>query len=137
MKIKHITLIVTLFIVSNIIGQEKLDRIKAEASVTKYMTAESKKYKSLTFGEFFEQTYPKEIQAKMKANRNVVYSLVHTYTVGEKKYVDTYFHLDGKYQVVGKLTIKEMHEVSKKIENSNGKLDSIMNSLIPDSAPSH
>jgi hypothetical protein len=61
MKVKHITLIMTLFIVSNIIGQEKLDRAKAEASVTKYMKAESNQYKPLTFGEFFEQTYPEEI----------------------------------------------------------------------------
>ncbi len=134
---KQLILITSLFIVSNIFGQNKLDRVKAEASVTKYMAATNKNYTAISFGEFFDQTYPKEIQATMKVNRNVVYSLVHTYTVGDKKYVDTYFHLDEKYQVVGKLTIKEMHEVSKKIENSDGKLDSIMNSLIPDSAPSH
>jgi hypothetical protein len=134
---KHLILITCLFIISNIFGQDTLDRLKAEASVTKYMSAANKNYKGLSFGEFFDQTYPKEIQAKMKTKKNLVYSLIHTYSIGKGKYIDTYFHLNEKYEVVGKLTMKEMDEVSKKIENRNGKLDSIMNSLIPDSAPSN
>ncbi len=131
---KQLILITSLFIVSNIFGQ---DRVSAEASVSKYITAENKNYKAISFGEFFEQTYPKEIQDKLKTKKNVVYSLVHTYSIGKEKYIDIYFHLDKNYGIIGKLTMKEMDDISKKIENSSGKLDSIMNSLIPDSAPSH
>jgi outer membrane receptor for Fe3+-dicitrate len=134
---KQLILIISLFIVSNTFGQNKLDRVKAEASVTKYMTTANKNYKGLSFGEFFEQTYPKEVQDKLKTKRVVKYSLVHTYTIGAKKVIDMYFHLDEKYEVVGKLTMSEMDGILRDLENKSGKLDSIMNSLIPDSAPSH
>jgi hypothetical protein len=134
---KQLILIISLFIVSNTFGQDKLDRAKAKASVTKYMTTANKNYKAISFGEFFDQTYPKEVQEKLKTKRIVKYSLVHTYTIGTKKIADMYFHLDEKYEVVGKLTFKEMDSLLKDLESKSGKLDSIMNSLIPDSAPTH
>lgn len=134
---KQLILIFGILSITNLFSQNKLDRIKAEASVTKYMTTANKNYKSLSFGEFFDQTYPKEIQDKLNTKKNVVYSLVHTYSIGSEKHIDTYFHLNEKYEIVGKLTMKQMDEVFQEIANKNGKLDSIMNSLIPDSAPSH
>ncbi len=134
---KQIILIISLLISTNVFCQNKLDRAKTEASVTKYMTSATKNYQGLSFGEFFYQTYPKEIQAKMKTKKNVVYSLVHTYSVGKDKYIDTYFHLNEKYEVIGKLTMKEMDEVFQETANKDGKLDSLLNSFMTDSIPKH
>ena len=134
---KQLILILGILSVTNLFSQNKLDRVKAEASVTKYMTTANKNYNAISFGEFFEQTYPKEVQDKLKTKRIVKYSLVHTYTIGAKKVIDMYFHLDEKYEVVGKLTMDEMNGILKDLESKSGKLDSIMNSLIPDSAPTH
>jgi hypothetical protein len=55
---KQIILIMSLLITTNVFCQNKLDRTKAEASVTKFMTSTSKNYKGESFGEFFDQTYP-------------------------------------------------------------------------------
>jgi hypothetical protein len=56
---------------------------------------------------------------------------------GDEKYIDTYFHLNEKHEVVGKLTMKEMDEVFLETANKNGKLDSLLNSFMPDSIPVH
>ena len=123
---KQIILIIGLFIVSNIFGQNKLNREKAETSVQQCMTS-TKNYRSVSFGEFFEQLDSKPIQDKLKTKSIVKYSLVHTYSVGATNVENMYFHLDEKYKVVGKLPYKDMEEIMLK-ENSS-KLDSIMQGL--------
>ena len=123
---KQLILITSVLIASNIFGQAKLDKPKAEASVKQYM-AVTKNYKPISFGEFFEQFDSKGIQDKLKTKSIVKYSLVHTYSVGTTKVVDMYFHLDEKYKVVGKLPYKEMEEIMLK-DNKNS-LDSITSVL--------
>jgi hypothetical protein len=124
---KQLILITCLFIASNTFGQNNLDKSKAEVSVSKYMSVSNKNYKSVSFGEFFEQTDTKGIQEKLKTKEKIKYSLVHTYTIGSTKITDMYFHLDEKYKVLGKIPFKEMEQMMLK-ENSS-KLDSIMSGL--------
>ncbi len=124
---KQLILITCLFIASNTFGQNNLDKSKAEVSVSKYMSVSNKNYKSVSFGEFFEQTDTKGIQVKLKTKEKIKYSLVHTYTIGSTKITDMYFHLDEKYKVLGKIPFKEMEQMMLK-ENSS-KLDSIMSGL--------
>jgi hypothetical protein len=125
---KQIILILGVLAVTNVFSQNKLDKSKAEASVKQYMT-NTKDYKPISFGEFFEQLNSKGIQAKLKTKSAVKYSLVHTYSIGSANLVYMYFHLDEKYKVVGKLPFKDMEQLMLK-ENKNS-LDSIMNSLVP------
>lgn len=124
---KQLILILSIFIFSNSFGQNILNRAKAEESVSKYMVKENKNYKALSFGEFFEQTHPKNMQDKLKTKRTIKYSLVHSYTIGNTKTVNMYFHLDEKYEVIGKMTTSEMEKMV--VDENKNSLDSIMNSL--------
>ncbi len=123
---KQIILILGVLAITNIFSQNTLDKPKAEASVKQYMS-ETKNYKAISFGEFFEQADTQGIQEKLKTKEKIKYSLVHTYSIGSTKTIDMYFHLDEKYKVLGKIPFKEMEQMMLK-ENSS-KLDSIMGSL--------
>ena len=109
-------------------AQISINRIKAEESVSEFMTKKNKDYKAITFGELFEQTYPKEISSKLKTKKQIKYSIIHTYMIGGKKVINSYFHLDDNYVVIGKLTDEEMTEIM--LKQTGNKLDSIMNSII-------
>lgn len=126
---KLLTLVTFILFASKLFGQNQLDKAKAESSVNKYMSSTTKNYKGLSFGEFFEQTDSKKIQDKLKVKDNVKYSLVHTYKIGSEKITNMYFHLDEKYNVLGKMTFNEMEQMMLN-ENKNS-LDSIMNILVP------
>lgn len=131
---KLLLLSLSIFITSFLFSQESLNRKQAESSVGQYLISKDKHYSSISFGEFFIQTYPEWIGEKLNTDKKVKYSLVHTYKMGATKIVDMYFHLDEKYEVIGNLTSKEMDEML--LKHTQSKLDSIMNSLVPNSAPS-
>jgi len=122
-----ITIIITFCNIS--FCQPPLDRTKAEDSVKKYMATKTKNYKPLDFGEFFSQYYSESLQKIAKTKVVIKYSIVHTYLVNNKKTVDTYFHLNELYQVIGKNTIEEMNKLSNDDLKNNPKFDSILKSL--------
>lgn len=126
-KIFLTILILTFYNIS--IGQTYLDKTKAEESVKKYMSAKTKNYKPLEFGEFFSQYYSESLQKIAKTKEIITYSIVHTYSVNNKKTFDTYFHLNGAYQVIGKNTMEEMNKLVNDDLKNNPKFDSIMKSL--------
>ena len=111
------------------IGQSLLDKTKAEKSVKQYMSTKTKNYKPLEFGEFFSQYYSESLQKIAKTKEIINYSIVHTYLVNNKKILDTYFHLNETYQVIGKNTMKEMNKLVNDDLKNNPKFDSIMKSL--------
>lgn len=128
---KKLFLTITIILTFNniTIGQPLLDRIKAEESVKKYMATKMKNYKSLEFGEFFSQYYSESLQKIAKTKEVIKYSIVHTYLLNNKKIVDTYFHLNEAYQVIGKNTMEEMNKLVNDDLKNNPKFDSIMKSL--------
>lgn len=133
-KTLYLILILLKFSNQNIIAQNKLNRLQAEKSVNKYMSKKYKKYNSLRYGELFQQYSSKEIEEKLNTNTPIVYSIIHSYNIKNDTTINMYFHLDENYNVIGYLTDKEMDKI---MQNKVGnKLDSIMNSLIPNSAPS-
>ena len=111
------------------IGHSLLDKTKAEKSVKQYMSTKTKNYKPLEFGEFFSQYYSESLQKIAKTKEIINYSIVHTYLVNNKKILDTYFHLNETYQVIGKNTMKEMNKLVNDDLKNNPKFDSIMKSL--------
>lgn len=111
------------------IGQTPLDRTKAEESVKTYMTTKAKNYKPLEFGEFFSQYYSEGLQKIAKTKEVIKYSIVHTYMINNKKTIDTYFHLNENYQVIGKNTMEEMTKLVNDDLKNNPKFDSILKGL--------
>lgn len=95
------------------------DRQKAEQAVTKYLISKFDKYTPEGFGEFFEQTYPIEVQEKMNTKRHVKYSLVHSYTVDGKKVENEYFHLDNDLNIIGQLSMQQMTDITTSLLNNN------------------
>ncbi len=104
-------------------SQNGLDNVKAESSVMKFMSMKNKRYLSYSFGELFKQTYPKEIQNKLKTGKKIEYSIIHTYKIDKHEFKNVYFHLDSSYNVIGFLTEQETDEVSLII--TKAKLDSL------------
>lgn len=129
MKNRVFMFIVSMISLSYLYGQVKLDRVKSEKAVTKYMSETNKAYKPISFGECFDQTYPKEVEHELKTNKEVKYSIVHSYTVNSKEIKDMYFHLDKNYNVVGKLTSEQMDKINNKLLQKSSKMDSILNSI--------
>lgn len=128
MKKTFLTIIILTF--CNIsIGQSLLDKTKAEKSVKQYMSTKTKNYKPLEFGEFFSQYYSESLQKIAKTKEIINYSIVHTYLVNNKKTLNTYFHLNEAYQVIGKNTMKEMNKLVNDDLKNSPKFDSIMKSL--------
>jgi hypothetical protein len=121
--------IFSVFILSNFFGQNIINRTKSESSVNKYLSSKCKDYKPIVFGEFFCQNYPNEVQRMLKTSRKVVYSIVHTYFIGDKKQSDLYFHLDLNYDVIGKLSSKEMDKINNDLLKNSGKIDSLINTI--------
>ena len=93
------------------------------------MVTKTKNYKPLEFGEFFDQYYSESLQKIAKTKELIKYSIVHTYLLNNKKTVDTYFHLNEAYQVIGKNTMAEMDKLVNDDLKNNPKFDSIMKSL--------
>ena len=129
MKTIFLTATIILAFCNISISQTPLDRTKAEASVKKYMMTKTKEYKPLEFGEFFAQYYSESLQKIAKTKEVIKYSIVHTYLINNKKTVDTYFHLNENYQVIGKNTMEEMMKLVSDDLKNNPKFDSIMKSL--------
>ena len=129
MKKIFLTITIILIFCNISIGQTPLERTKAEESVKKYMTTKTKNYKPLEFGEFFGQYYSESLQKIAKTKEVIMYSIVHTYLLNNKKTVDTYFHLNEAYQVIGKNTMEEMNKLVNDDLKNNPKFDSIMKSL--------
>ncbi len=124
---KQLLILIGILFFSVSFSQNIFNREKAESSVTKYMARSG--YTPISFGELFDQTYPKEIQEKLKTKISVVYSILHTYSIGNKRHVNDYFHLDKDYYVIGILTDKEMTKISTDLLEKSGKLDSILKTL--------
>jgi hypothetical protein len=122
-----ITAIIILCNVS--LGQTPLDRTKAEEVVKNYMTTKTKNYKPLEFGEFFSQYYSESLQKTAKTKEVIKYSIIHTYLIKNKKTVDTYFHLNEHYQVIGHNTMEEMTKLVSDDLKNNPKFDSILKSI--------
>jgi hypothetical protein len=120
--------ILFIFFFQNVYCQNSLGRFKAEQAVMKYMTSKNKNYKALTFGELFEQTSSNEIQDKLKTKNQISYTIIHTYKIGKKQFVDDYFQLDKNYDVVGVLTDAETTEIAIDLLKKSGKMDSIYKS---------
>lgn len=120
----------TLFWTTSLYGQ---DRIGAEQAVRDYLTSHHGNYKPIGFGEFFVQTYPKEIQEKMGTDGQVKYSLVHSYNVGNKKVRDEYFHLDKDMKVLGQLSSQHMMDITMGLLLKNEKFINIIDSMGVDS----
>ena len=108
------------------IGQ---DINKAKQSVRTFMENNYKNYKAGSFGEFFEQTYPDEIQKEIGTTEKVKYSLVHTYTIGNQIIEKEYFHLDKNLKVIGHLSYAKMGEITMKLIFNSGKVRKILDSL--------
>lgn len=129
MKKICLTIIIILTFCNISVGQSPLDRTKAEESVKKYMVTKTKNYMPIEFGEFFSQYYSESLQKIAKTKEVIKYSIVHTYLINNKKTVDTYFHLNEAYQVIGKNTMEEMMKLVTDDLKNNPKFDSIMKSL--------
>lgn len=110
-------------------GQTNLDRSKAETSVKNYMAAKSKNYSPLKFGEFFNQYYSHSLQNIAKTSDTIKYSIVHTYMLKNRKIIDTYFHLNSSYSVIGMNTMDEMNKLVNDDLKKNPKFDSILQSI--------
>ena len=110
-------------------AQATLNRPKAEEAVKIYMSAKSKNYKPLEFGEFFSQYYSESLHKIAKTKEVIKYSIVHTYVIKDIKTVDTYFHLNEAYQVIGMNTMQEMTKLVTDDLKNNPKFDSIMKGL--------
>ena len=91
------------------------DRQKGQQAVTDHMTTKHTDYKPYSFGEFFEQTYPEDIQKEIRTKGQVKYSIVHTYTLVDKKIIDEYFHLDKDYKVLGQLSDEHMLKMTSEM----------------------
>jgi|GEM_PF-2450278 len=105
------TLIVVLFSFLSIACYHKLERKNAEQSVKDYLSIKHDGYLPRSFGEFFEQNDTEEIQAIIETDREIMYSLVHTYLVGENEIKDEYFHLDKDMKVLGHLSKQQMMDL--------------------------
>lgn len=88
-------------------------RPKAEKAVTAFMQSQHADYSAIGFGEFFEQTYPAEIEAALGTDERVVHSLVHSYRLGSEVHSNTYFHLSENFEVIGQLSDDEMTEITR------------------------
>lgn len=123
------TIVIILASTSIIFGQSNPDKKKSEIAVVNYLTSKHKNYKSISFGECFNQTYTNEVQEKIKTKKKVIYSVIHTYSIGKTMYSEMYFHLDANYEVVGNLTSEEMDKINSDLLNKSGKLDSLFNTI--------
>jgi hypothetical protein len=108
---------------------EPQGRRKAKIVVKDYMTANHKDYKAGDFGEFFEQSYPEEIQREIKTTEEIKYSIVHSYLLNNKKIKDEYFHLDKEYKILGQLSNEKMMKITADLINEGLKNSSILDSL--------
>jgi hypothetical protein len=109
------------------------DRKKAEQAVIEYLISNHGNYKPIGFGEFFVQTYPKEVRVKMGTDREVKYSLVHSYSAGKKKVRDEYFHLDKDMKVLGQLSSQQMMDITMGLLFKSEKFINILDSMGVDS----
>lgn len=118
-------LVILIFLLSlSVQGQ---NRKKAEQSVQDYLKTKYVDYKPHSFGECFTQTYPKDMQREIKATKEVKYSIVHSYKIGDKIIKDEYFHLDKNYQVLGQVSNERMLELA-----SNMVMEALMEKGILD-----
>lgn len=98
-------------------------RSKAEAAVTAYMKTKTSVYDSRGFGEFFEQTDSEGIERKLKTDKKIKYSLVHSFNSDKGPIDNMYFHLTKDLEVVGELADFEMTQIM--MDKVGPKLDSI------------
>jgi len=89
-----------------------LERNSAIRSVKAYVKSAHSDYVPNGFGEFFEQTYPREIEEAIGTTGRVKYSLVHSYLADGTSHTGVYFHLDENFEVLGSLTMDQMTDLT-------------------------
>jgi hypothetical protein len=121
------TLLLATFLIFLQFSFTHTNKSKAEAAVMKNLKKLNAYYEPLEFSEFFDQTYPKLIQEKLKTKKKIKYSIIQSYVTQAGKFSNVYFHLSSSYAVVGSLTDQEMTEIMMQV--AGPKIDSITNFL--------
>jgi hypothetical protein len=111
-KLKLINLIIFLTLLWVFHGTaHSQNQQQAENAVISYMKLDYPDYIPKSFGDVYIQTYPKEVQKELKTTKPVVYSISHTYYLGEKVFDLYSFQLDENMNVIGYLTDDQMMNI--------------------------